>query len=182
MQTGHHPTDVAFSPDGTRVYVSNRLDDTVSVIDVSSREVTATIIVGDEPHGLLTNTSGKYLYVLNTSSDSISVIDTTTFKEIKRLSASRNPWSLSLSPDSSLIYVTNNLSRFVEFRKPSVSEVTVIDTERGVVEDRIVVPAANLLQGVDWHPSGRFALITLNRTKNLVPMTRLLQGWTITNG
>ncbi len=36
--------------------------------------------------------------------------------------------------------------------------------------------------GVAWHPSGEFALATLNRTKNLVPMTRLLQGWTITNG
>lgn len=182
IKAGHHPTDVTFSPDGTRAYVSNRLDDTVSVIDVSSREVTATIAVGDEPHGLLTDTSGKHLYVLNTSSDSISVIDTTTFKEIKRISASRSPWSLSLSPDGSLFYVTNNLSRFVEFRKPSMSEVTAIDTDRGVVEDRIVVPAANLLQGIDWHPSGRFALITLNRTKNLVPMTRLLRGWTITNG
>jgi YVTN family beta-propeller protein len=182
IKTGEHPTDVTFSPDGTRAYVSNRLDDTVSVIDVSAREVTATITVGDEPHGLLTDTSGKHLYVLNTSSDSISVIDTTTLKEIKRLSASRSPWSLSLSPDGSLLYVTNNLSRFVEFRKPSMSEVTVIGTERGVVEDRILVPAANLMQGVDWHPSGKFALITLNRTKNLVPMTRLLQGWTITNG
>ena len=182
IKTGHHPTDLAFSPDGARAYVSNRLDDTVSVIDVSSREVTATIAAGDEPHGLLTDTSGKHLYVLNTSSDSISVIDTATLKEVKRLTASRSPWSLSLSPDGALIYVTNNLSRFVEFRKPSMSEVTVIDTERGVVEDRIVVPAANLMQGIDWHPSGRFALITLNRTKNLVPMTRLLQGWTITNG
>jgi hypothetical protein len=38
------------------------------------------------------------------------------------------------------------------------------------------------LMGVTWHPSGEFALVTLNRTKNLVPMTRLLQGWTITNG
>ena len=38
------------------------------------------------------------------------------------------------------------------------------------------------MQGIAWHPSGEFALITLNRTKNLVPMTRLLQGWTITNG
>ncbi|NIP25657.1 MAG: beta-propeller fold lactonase family protein [Phycisphaerae bacterium] len=182
IKTGHHPTDVTFSPDGTRAYVSNRLDDTVSVIDVSIREVTATIAVGDEPHGLLTDTSGKYLYVLNTSSNNISVVDTATLKEIKRLSASRNPWSLSLSPDGSLIYVTNNLSRFVKFRNPSISEITAIDTERGVVEDRLLVPAANLMQGIDWHPSGRFALVTLNRTKNLVPMTRLLQGWTITNG
>ena len=44
------------------------------------------------------------------------------------------------------------------------------------------MPEANLLLGVAWHPSGEFALVTLNRTKNLVPMTRILQGWTITNG
>ena len=182
IEVGHHPTDVTFSPDGTRAYVSNRLDDTVAVVDTSSRKVLSTIDVGDEPHGVLTDASGKYLYVLNTSADSISVIDTTTLKEIKRLSASRSPWSLSRSPDGSLIYVTNNLSRFVEFRTLSMSEVTAIDTAGAVVRDRFVVPAANLLQGVDWHPSGKFALITLNRTKNLVPMTRLLQGWTITNG
>jgi len=182
IPVGHHPTDVTFGPDGAKAYVSNRLDDTVSVIDVSARKVIATIGVGDEPHGVLTDASGKLVYVLNTSADSISVIDTTTLKELKRLSASRSPWSLSLSPDGSLIYVTNNLSGFVKFRAPSVSEVTVIDTSRAVVEERIVVPAANLMQGIDWHPGGNFALITLNRTKNLVPMTRLLQGWTITNG
>jgi YVTN family beta-propeller protein len=182
IEVGHHPTDVTFSPDGTKAYVSNRLDDTVTIIDVPSRKVFTTINVGDEPHGVLTDASGKHLYVLNTSSDSISVINTTTLKEIKRLSASRSPWSLSRSPDNSLIYVTNNLSRFVKFRTPSMSEVTAIDTAGAVVRDRFVVPAANLLQGVDWHPSGEFALITLNRTKNLVPMTRLLQGWTITNG
>ena len=46
----------------------------------------------------------------------------------------------------------------------------------------MVVPESNLLLGVAWHPSGEYALATLNRTKNLVPMTRILQGWTITNG
>jgi YVTN family beta-propeller protein len=182
IPVGRHPTDVTFSPDGTRSYVSNRLDDTVSVVDVHSRKVLATVPVGDEPHGVLTDASGKHLYVLNTSADSISVIDTTTLKEIKRLSASRSPWSLSRSPDGSLIYVTNNLSRFVKFRTISMSEVSAIDTAGTVIQDRVVIPAANLLQGIDWHPSGKFALITLNRTKNLVPMTRLLQGWTITNG
>ena len=182
INAGHHPTDVTFSPDGRKAYVSNRLDDTVSVIDVPSHKVAATISVGDEPHGVLTDASGKHLYVLNTSTDSISIFDTATLKEIKRLTASRSPWSLSRSPDGSEIYVTNNLSRFVEMRTPSMSEVTVIDTSQTTIKDRIVIPAANLLQGVEWHPSGKFALITLNRTKNLVPMTRLIQGWTITNG
>ncbi len=182
IEVGHHPTDVAFSPDGSRAYVSNRLDDTVSVIQVAARKVLQTAPVGDEPHGLLTDREGKRLYVLNTSSGDVSVLDTATLEEIKRLSASRGPWSLALSPDGSQIYATNTLSRFVAPRTPSMSEVTVIDTRRAVVDDRIVVPASNLLQGIAWHPSGRYALATLNRTKNLVPMTRLLQGWTITNG
>jgi YVTN family beta-propeller protein len=149
---------------------------------VPARKVVEEVPVGDEPHGVLTDAAGKHLYVLNTSADSISILDARTLVETKRLAASRSPWSLSRSPDGSRILVTNNLSSFVEFRTPSLSEVTVIDTERAIVEHRVMVPAANLLQGVDWHPSGRFAMITLNRTKNLVPMTRLVQGWTITNG
>ncbi|NQV35833.1 MAG: beta-propeller fold lactonase family protein, partial [Phycisphaeraceae bacterium] len=182
IPVGRHATDVTFAPDGTRAYVSNRLDDTVSVIDVRTRKMIATLPVGDEPHGVLTDASGKNLYVLNTSEDSISVIDTKTLTEHRRLSASRRPWSLARSPDGSSIYVTNTLSRFVKFRTPSVSEVTVIDTERMRVTNRIELPGTNLLQGIAWHPSGEFALATMNRTKNLVPMTRLLQGWTVTNG
>jgi YVTN family beta-propeller protein len=182
IPVGGQPHDVAFSPDGTRAYVSNRLDDTVAVIEVARRETVRTIPVGDEPHGLLVDASGRHLYVLNTAENSVSVIETDSLEEVKRLSTSRNPWSLSRSPDGRRIVVTNNLSRFVEFRAPPLSEVTVIDVEAASVEDRIILPEANLLQGVSWHPSGEFSLVTLNRTKNLVPMTRILQGWTITNG
>ncbi|MCD6339495.1 MAG: beta-propeller fold lactonase family protein [Verrucomicrobia bacterium] len=182
IEVGGQPTDVCFDPAGKRAFVSNRLDDTVSVVDVASRKVVATIQVGDEPHGVLVDRQGKYLYVLDTSIDRISVFDLKTLKEVKRLAASRNPWSLAISPDGKRIFVSNALSRFVKFRTPAMSEITVVDTERAVVTDRFVAPAANLLQGIAWHPSGRYAVFTLNRTKNLVPMTRLLQGWTITNG
>jgi YVTN family beta-propeller protein len=182
IPVGGQPMDVTFSPDGRRAFVSNRLDDSLSVIDVVARKVVATIPVGDEPHGVLTDRAGKILYVLNTATEDISVLDTATLTESKRLSASRGPWALAMSPDGSRIHVTNMLSRFVEPRTPSVSEVTVLDTERAVVEDRVVVPATNLLQGVAWHPSGKFALVTMLRTKNVVPMTRVSQGWTITNG
>ncbi len=182
IATGRQPTDVTFSPDGSRVYVSNRFEDTVSVIDVSSRQVIRRLAVGDDPHGVLVDATGKQLFVLNTSEDSISIFDTESFEEVKRLRASRAPWSLAMSPDGERLFVTNTLSRFVEFREPSMSEVTFVDPARGVVQDRYVVPAANIVQGVAWHPSGDYAFVTLNRTKNLVPMTRLMQGWTITNG
>ncbi len=182
VSVGGQPTDVAFDPAGRRVFVSNRLDDSVSVVDVRSRKVIATLEVGDEPHGVLLDREGRHLYVLNTSIDSISVFDAQSLQEVKRLAASRSPWSLALSPDGRRILVTHALPRFVPRRATSMSEVAVLDTERAVVDDRIVLPSANLVQGAAWHPSGEYAVVTLLRTKNLVPMTQLVRDWTISNG
>lgn len=182
IAVGGMPNDVAFTPDGTRAFVSNRHDDNVSVIDVAARKVVRRLATGSEPHGLLVDKQGKFLYVANTTSGDISVFDLKSFANVKMLSASRGPWSMALAPDGATLLVTNMLSRFTGQREPFVSEVTGIETERAAVEDRRVVDGANLMMGVDWHPSGKFALATLNRTKSLVPMTRLMQGWTITNG
>lgn len=182
IPVGGMPIEVAFTPDGKLAFVSSRHDDTVSVIDAASRKVVKTLVAGDEPHGLLVDRQGKYLYVANTSSEDISVFEVASLSYVTMLSASRGPWSMALSPDGATLLVTNMLARFSSLRTPFVSEVTSIDTGRAGVDDRRVIEGANLMMGVDWHPSGRFALATLNRTKSLVPMTRLLQGWTITNG
>jgi YVTN family beta-propeller protein len=182
IPVGGQATDVAFSPDGTRAYVTARLDDSVTEVDVASRRVLRKIPVADEPHGLAVDPTGRTLFVVDTAQDMVSVVDLASGKETKRLAASRYAWSAALSPDGRSLLVTNALSRFVPFRTASMSEVTVLDVAGQRVEDRWVVPEANLLLGVAWHPSGEFALATLNRTKNLVPMTRILQGWTITNG
>lgn len=182
IPVGKQPHSVVFSPDGRRVFVSNTFDDTVSVIDPAERKVVATLEVGDEPHGLVTDREGKFLYVLNAASDDVHVFELSSLRRLKKLAASRRPWGAALSPDGARIAVTHTLPRLVAFQTPPVAELTVIEAARGVIEDRVVFPSANLLKGVAWHPSGEFALVTLNRTKNLVPMTRLLQGWTITNG
>ena len=182
IAVGGNPTGVAFTPDGRRAFVTNRLDDTVSVIDTAARKVIATLKTGNEPHGVLTDRAGKRLYVLNTSSNDISVFDIPTLQWTKNLSAGNGPWSLALSPDAQRILVTNMKARIAPLRQPFESEVTEIETGPGTVDERSAVPGANLMMGVAWHPSGKFALATLNRTKSTVPMTRLLQGWTITNG
>jgi len=182
VATGGAATDVAFTPDGARAFVTNREDDTVSVIDASQRKVVAKLEVGDEPHGVLTDRAGKYLYVLNTSSDDVHVFEVATLKFVKKLSAGRGPWSLALSPDGSTMLVSNMYSHLTGFRKPLRGEVTMVETARAVPVNRSMVAGANLMMGIAWHPSGEYALATLNRTKNLVPMTRLQQGWLITNG
>jgi YVTN family beta-propeller protein len=182
IPVGGEATDVVFSPDGQLAYVTCRLNDSVAVIDAANRKVIRSFPVGDEPHGLRLDRSGRLLYVLNTSADSISVVESDSGKEIKRLAASRSPWSIALSPDAKRMLVTNVLSRFVGFRQPSLSEITVLDPEQMSVVDRFVVPQANYVEGIAWHPSGEYAFFTLSRTKNLVPMTRVVRGWTITNG
>ena len=46
IPVGHNPRGVAISPDGKRLYVANRLDDTISVIDTPSERVISTIDLG----------------------------------------------------------------------------------------------------------------------------------------
>ena len=43
IPVGSAPKGLALSPDGKRLYVANRTDDTISVIDTASRRVTATL-------------------------------------------------------------------------------------------------------------------------------------------
>jgi YVTN family beta-propeller protein len=179
---GGQATGLTFSPDGKTAYVTARLNDTVAVIDVATRSLVKSIPVADEPHGVAVDPANETLFVMGTAFDAVSVVDLASGKETKRLAASRNPWAAALSPDGRRLLVTNALSRLSGFRTAPVSEVTVFDVAEKRVEGRMVVPESNLLLGVAWHPSGEYALATLNRTKNLVPMTRLLQGWTITNG
>jgi YVTN family beta-propeller protein len=46
IPVGHNPRGVALSPDGKRLYVANRLDDTISVIDTAAEKVVLTIDLG----------------------------------------------------------------------------------------------------------------------------------------
>jgi YVTN family beta-propeller protein len=182
IPVGGQATGLVFSPDGKTAYVTARLNDTVAVIDVAARRLVKSIPVADEPHGVAVDPANTTLFVMGTAFDAVSVVDLASGRETKRVAASRNPWAAALSPDGRRLLVTNALSRLSGFRTAPVSEVTVFDVAGQRVEGRMVVPESNLLLGVAWHPGGEYALATLNRTKNLVPMTRLLQGWTITNG
>jgi len=46
ISVGHNPRGLVLSPDGKRLYVANRLDDAISVIDVASEKVTSIINLG----------------------------------------------------------------------------------------------------------------------------------------
>jgi len=182
ISIGMQPHFVCLSPNGRKAFVSNRASDNVSVVDTRTFEVLSVIDVGDEPHEIAITKNGKTLYVANAGTYDVSVVDVERAKEIKRLAASRGPWGAALSADGHSVYISNNLPRYGEFRTTSKSEITVIDTRTSRIKHRYTIEDANLIQGIAAAPNDEFVVSTLIRTKNLVPMTRNLQGWIITNG
>jgi YVTN family beta-propeller protein len=46
IPVGHNPRGVLFSPDGRRLYIANRLDDNIAVIDTATDKVVSTIDLG----------------------------------------------------------------------------------------------------------------------------------------
>lgn len=184
IAVGRRPHDVAVTADDRTVYVTNRFSGTVSVFDASSGRVVDEIGVGAEPHGVVAGSAGRFVYVANTAQDSISVIDARTRTEISRLAAGRGPWSIAMQPLAAELAVTNVRPHAAAFREPPYSEVTVVGRldVGGRVVDRPDAAGAVMLQGIATVPGRGVTLFTLMRNKNLVPITRLEQGWTVTNG
>ena len=111
IRVGNAPHSIVISDDGTTAYISNEggraataadfqiysagtemvadpvvgatITGTVSVVDLASMKVTASISTGLHPTGMAFY--GRFLLVANAYSDSISVIDTTTNKVVRTI-------------------------------------------------------------------------------------------------
>lgn len=73
VKVGRWPDRVVVAPDG-RIFVSNRHDRSVSVIDPSTLEVTR-VEVGVEPRGMAFSPDGRTLVVANSMSQDLSLVD-----------------------------------------------------------------------------------------------------------
>src|SRR5215510_16149087 len=62
----------------TKGYVTNVLDNTVSVIDMATNTVIATVPVGIAPEGVALTPNGAFAYVPNALDNNVSVISTAT--------------------------------------------------------------------------------------------------------
>lgn len=78
VPVGEEPNEVAVFKG--KAYVSNKRDDTVTVINLAGNTVEATVAVGEEPFGItpFTIDGVDYVYVTNLRSNSISIIDPNT--------------------------------------------------------------------------------------------------------
>ena len=81
IAVGVSPWDTALTPDGKKLLVSNQGGDTVSVVDVTSREVVKVIEVGKAPMMIAITPDGQSAYVTNRDSHTISTIDLTKLEQ-----------------------------------------------------------------------------------------------------
>jgi len=184
VKVGHKPKDVAVSPDGKTLYVSNEWSDTVSVIDAATFLVQRTLPSGWGPVGLATDRAGKTLYVANSIGNDVSVVNLATGKELKRLAALRSPHYVQLSRDGRRVYVSNLLPYLGSPDEPPVSELTVIETQKQTVAERVVIPGVLELRHIAEAPAaqGGYLLVPFMRPKNLNPLIQVANGWILTHG
>jgi len=121
IDVGHTPNDIVVT--SGKAYVSNRFDNAVGVVDLSSGKQTPEIAVEREPRQMVL--VGKDLYVgcfltgdasnAKSVTSKVAVIDTATNKvkkEIALTDGSQSVLGLAASPDGTAVYVTHLVSRY----------------------------------------------------------------------
>ncbi|WP_080843942.1 YVTN family beta-propeller repeat protein [Cytobacillus gottheilii] len=108
ITVGREPNSAGFNPNGTQVFVTNRADNNVSVIDPASDKVIKTISVGHQPHGVAFSPDGKKAYVANRSSSSLSIIDTNTLEVSNTITVPSTPTAMVVVDNK--IYLTTQLA------------------------------------------------------------------------
>lgn len=155
------------SRDRHHLYVSNRWDASVSVIDTTTLQAIAVIPVLREPTSCDDTPDGRYLFVTNflpaTRSDigyvaaDVSVIDLQTFQKVKDIKLPNGASAVTgvrVSADGKYAYVIHNVGSFLmptnrlimgwqNLSMMSIIEVATLSLATGVILDDVELGAAN---------------------------------------
>jgi YVTN family beta-propeller protein len=168
IPVGAGPAEVAFTPDGTRAYVTNLGANTVTVIDTATAApIGAPIRVGAKPNGVVFTPDGSRAYVTNDESKDVSVIDTAAGAVVATIPAGEWPDGLAISPDGGRIFVANSKGDTIQQN----------DAVTGALIGPPVPTAGSTPRSLAVSPDGRQLWVT-NRDAASVSMIEL-DGFTI---
>jgi YVTN family beta-propeller protein len=138
-------------------FITNSDSDTVSVIDIQTNKVIATIPVGVSPDGVAVTSDYRKVYVANFNEPgTVSVIDTATNAVTATIPVGFFPFGVAATPDGRKVYVNNSGS--------IPNSVSVIDTATNVVIATITVGSAG---GSDVSPGGRNVYVADSTSGNV---------------
>jgi len=133
---------------GPFAYIANSSDSTVSVIDISTNSVVATVVVGGSPYGVAVNSTGTRVYVSNAISNDISVIDTSNNNVIATIAVGTLPRGIAVNSSGTRVYVAN----------ASSNNVSVIDTSNNSIV--ATIPVGTSPSGIVVNSTGTRLYVT----------------------
>src|SRR6266481_3610554 len=136
------PHGVATAPDGSKIYISEQADNTVTVVDGKTLQVTKRIPLSGNPNLIDLTPDGRWLYVAialtyddlsdfpqikANASGGVDVIDTASLQNVKTIPLKGGIHDLNVTPDGK--YVLAGASS----AKPPANSMFVIDTRTNEV-------------------------------------------------
>ncbi len=113
-------------------FVANFGSNTVSVFNVSTNAIVATVPVGVGPAAVAISPDAKSVYVANSTDGTVSVIDVATLKVVNTFSVGTDPDAIAISPDGSSAFVAlggSNSVVKIELNNDSVSSPISVGTK-----------------------------------------------------
>jgi YVTN family beta-propeller protein len=196
IAAGYSPIAPVLSRDGGTLYVCNRHNNNVAVIDLRSRTEVARIPVQREPAAAGLSSDGNLLFVANQLPAGpanaahvaavVSVIDTRSRRvtsEILFPDGSTGLRDLCLSPDGRFVYVTHLLARYrlpatqIERGWIQTNAVSVIDAARAKLVSTVMLDDINLGAANPWGvtctPDGKYLCVAHAGTHEVSVIDRL---------
>ena len=137
------------------VWITNEKDNTLSVIDTETLEVTATHPVGLRPRGITFAPDHSELFICASDDDAVQVIDPSTGQVIRTLDSGEDPEQFAMHPDGDRLYIANEEDALA----------TVLDVQTGEALAEINVGIEP--EGMAVSPDGTLAVVT-SETTNMV--------------
>jgi YVTN family beta-propeller protein len=136
------------SPDGSLIFASNFLRNSVQFIDLRTRKVTREIKTGIHPKILVPSPDGKYLFAANWSGKSVTQIEIATGKVLRTLpTTGLNPRGMAMTRAGTLFAANFNGASIDVFRGPELS-------------DRHTLPACAIPRHLALSPDDRLLFIS----------------------
>jgi len=162
IAVGNQPDGVAVY--GTKTYVINQYDKTVSVIDTNSNsttynQVVATIKLASSPSDIAISPDGTRAYVTTKGNASVAVINTATNTVVTNVRVGSTPLGVAVSPDGKRVYVTNGGS--------STVSVIAADTVNNTYAEVSRIKVGSQPSGIAVSPDGTRLYVTLRYTDSL---------------
>jgi len=130
------------------IFVSNEKDNTISIIDGETLEVTDTVEVGERPRGIVLAHDGSVLYMCTSDEDHVEVLDLETLKVTHSLPSGPDPELMQLNPEGTKLYIANEDDNLV-------TVVNVVDRSK-----EVEIPVGIEPEGIGVSPDGSWLVNT----------------------